>query len=100
MLDNPVGSEVEPGIYDISSRMQAGRLKIASHLHELWDELSKYHPRRAALNRLCLVPTLGTRLHLFRWSIDCFESSRRHHGALHVIENSVALRPIAASAPR
>ena len=34
---------VEAGIADVLNRMQTGKLKIASHLGDIWEEFRLYH---------------------------------------------------------
>jgi len=37
------GNGVEAGLMDMLDRMQTGRLKVAAHLHEWWEEFRLYH---------------------------------------------------------
>jgi hypothetical protein len=37
------GNGVEAGLMDMLDRMQTGRLKVASHLHDWWEEFRLYH---------------------------------------------------------
>lgn len=37
------GNGVEAGVMDMLDRMQTGRLKIAAHLADFWDEFRNYH---------------------------------------------------------
>ena len=37
------GFSVEAGITDLLDRMQTGRLKVASHLNDWWEEWRLYH---------------------------------------------------------
>lgn len=37
------GNGVEAGLMDMMDRMQTGRLKVAKHLHDWWEEFRLYH---------------------------------------------------------
>lgn len=37
------GSAVEPGVMDLLTRMQTGRLKVFAHLEDWWSEFRMYH---------------------------------------------------------
>lgn len=37
------GNSVEAGLMDMLDRMQTGRLKVAAHLHDWWEEFRLYH---------------------------------------------------------
>lgn len=37
------GNGVEAGLMDMLDRMQSGRLKVAKHLHDWWEEFRLYH---------------------------------------------------------
>jgi len=37
------GNGVEAGLMDMLDRMQTGRLKVAAHLHDWWEEFRLYH---------------------------------------------------------
>lgn len=37
------GNGVEAGLLDMLDRMQTGRLKVAAHLHDWWEEFRLYH---------------------------------------------------------
>ncbi len=42
-FDDDRGNSVEAGIIDLLERMQTGRLKVARHLADWWDEFRLYH---------------------------------------------------------
>jgi phage terminase large subunit-like protein len=46
------GNGVEAGIQMMLERFQTGRLRIASHLNDLWEELRRYHRRNGAIVKL------------------------------------------------
>ncbi len=43
------GNGVEAGIMDMLDRMQTGRLKVAKHLHDWWEEFRLYHRKDGKL---------------------------------------------------
>ena len=42
-IEGTGGNGVEAGLMDMLDRMQTGRLKVAKHLHDWWEEFRLYH---------------------------------------------------------
>jgi hypothetical protein len=55
------GNGVEAGLMDMLDRMQTGRLKVAKHLHDWWEEFRLYHRKDGKIVKdnddlMCLHP--------------------------------------------
>lgn len=48
-LEGEGGNSVEAGLTDMLDRMQTGRLKVAKHLHDWWEEFRLYHRKDGKL---------------------------------------------------
>ena len=74
------GSGVEAGLMTMLDRMQTGRLKVFSHLHEWFEEFRLYHRKDGKVVKEHDDLISATRYALMMLRYSCTEPTRRNRG--------------------
>lgn len=84
------GNGVEAGLLDMLDRMQTGRLKVAAHLHDWWEEFRLYHRKDGRVVKLGddLMSATRYALMMLRFSATPSRQTTSFEPGMHTTRNT------------